>query len=886
MNTRDGPLSFRGLGYYLPAIVATFAVLIAVFLADMQKRRLEEEYLRSFTTEQLGQLRSRLEGSILGNVKVVQGLVATLETEPNMTPIRFASLASRIFNDDNQLRSLAIAPDFKVTLVYPLKGNEKSLGLDYRKNDRQRAAAMQVKEQGRMVVTGPVELVQGGRALIARYPIYTGPDNAFFGIASAVIDLDKLLESSGFTSDLDIAVSMSSYSQDGGGGQEFFNTDATVDSEPVVMSIEIGHDVWTMSGSPLKGWQQPPNDLGPFRGGLALLAIVIVAPMFWVGYLMKDRHRRILVLQDREDRLEAASHRLQLAMDASQVGVWEYDLKTRALSWDARMRQLHDIAPQQAICRYEDWRDTLHPDDVESAEQVFENSIKAEAPYTTAFRIVARDGTIRHIRAHGMTYHASSGAKRIVGANWDVTEDVRLQNELLQAKLTAEAQNRALEDARLVLEHRSLHDALTCLPNRRYLDQQLSLASASDDPRPLSLLHIDLDRFKDINDTLGHAAGDEVLKRTAAALRAHAPADDFIARIGGDEFVLLSRRDREEANFPALSARLIEAISEPMAVQGHDCRIGASIGIAMRSDRFETPEQLLVNADIALYEAKSRGRNCVHVFNDVLRQRTVEVKQLGDDILRGLEGGEFRPFFQPQFDALTLEIVGVEALARWEHPTSGFIAPDVFLPVAERLHVVTQIDETILEQSLFQAMRWEGQGLAIPRVSVNVSCQRLRDENLIGKLKAMNIRPGSLTFELLESISFDTVDEGLKQTIEAIKALGIDIEIDDFGTGHASIISLLELSPKRLKIDRRLVQPLLDSAAQQSLVRSLIDIGKVRDIETVAEGVETAAHADLLRQLGCHVLQGYAFAKPMAADDFIAFVKARKWLPGRQRLYQ
>lgn len=884
MNTRDGPLSFRGLGYYIPGILATLAVLIAVFLADMQKRQLEEQYLRSSTTEQLGQLRSRLEGSIHGNIKLVQGLVATLETEPDMTPQRFAGLASRIFDGDHQLRSLAIAPDFLVTLVYPLKGNEKSLGLDYRKNERQRAAAMRVKEQGRIVVTGPVELVQGGRAVIARYPIYTGPDNTFFGIASAVIDLDKLLENSGFKSDLDIAVSMSSRAHDGGGANTFFNTDVAVDFEPVVMSIKIGHDVWTMSASPLEGWQQPPNDLGLFRGGLALLAIVIVAPMFWVGYLMKDRHRRILALQDREDRLEATSHRLQLAMDASQVGVWEYDCRTMALSWDARMRQLYDIAPEQAICRYEDWRDTLHPEDLGNAEQVFANSIEAGKPYTTAFRIVGRDGTIRHIRAHGMTYHSSSGAKRVVGANWDVTEDVRLQNELLQAKLTAEAQNSALENARLVLEHRSLHDTLTCLPNRRYLDQQLALASASDDPRPLNLLHIDLDRFKDINDTLGHAAGDEVLKQAAAVLRARAPAEDFIARIGGDEFVLLSRRDPLEANFPVLSARLIEAISEPMAVHGHDCRIGASIGIATRSERSETPEQLLVNADIALYEAKRRGRNRVHVFNGALRQRTVEVKRLGDDIIRGLESGEFRPFFQPQFDAETLEIVGVEALARWEHPTRGFIAPDVFLPVAERLNVVARIDETILEQSLFQAMRWEGQGLAISRVSVNVSCQRLRDERLVGKLTAMNIRPGALTFELLESISFDTADEGLKQAIDEIKALGIDIEIDDFGTGHASIISLLELSPKRLKIDRRLVQPLLDSTTQQSLVRSIIDIGRVQGIETVAEGVETLAHAELLRRLGCHVLQGYAFAKPMTADEFLGFAKSRRWMQERQRV--
>ncbi|WLR91928.1 bifunctional diguanylate cyclase/phosphodiesterase [Shinella zoogloeoides] len=877
MNDRNAPLSFRGLGYYIPAIVVAFAVLIAAFLADVQKRRLETEYLRSFTTEQLGLLRARLQGNILSDIKLVQGLVATFSTEPDMSPERFADLSRRIFREGTQLRNLAIAPDFVVTLVYPLKGNERSLGLDYHKNVQQRAAAMQVKQHDRLIVTGPVNLVQGGRALIARYPIHTGKDNAFFGIASAVIDLDKLLASSGFDEDMRIAVSISSRAHEGGEAKGFFRTTAAVDADPVVMSLDIGHEIWTMSAAPVKGWHQPSADLGLFRGGLALLALIIVAPMFWVGYLTKDRHRHILALQDREERLETVSQRLQLALDASKVGVWEYDSETRHLSWDARMRVLYDVPPTQPVCGYEDWRRGLHPDDLEEAERVFATAIETEKPYITAFRVLRHDGSIRHIRAHGMTYRASSGAKRIVGANWDVTEDIQLQAELLQAKLTAEAQNRALEEARRVMEHNSLHDALTRLPNRRFLDQQLALAS--DDGRALTLLHIDLDRFKDINDTLGHAAGDEVLKQAAAVLRAHVPAEDFIARIGGDEFVLLSRRDPAAADFPTLSARLIEAISAPMAIEGHDCRIGASIGIATRHDAEESAEQLLVNADIALYEAKRRGRNRVEAFNDELRLRTVEIKRLSDDILRGLERGEFHPFFQPQFDAETLEIVGVEALARWAHPTRGFIPPDVFLPVAESLNVVAQIDEAILDQALFQTIRWEGQGLDIPRVSVNVSCQRLRDENLIEKLKAMNIRPGALTFELLESISFDAADDGLKQAIEEIKALGIDIEIDDFGSGHASIVSLLELSPKRLKIDRRLVLPLLESTAQQSLVHSIIDIGKVRGIETVAEGVETLAHAELLRSLGCDALQGYALARPMPADDFLAFAKAREWMP-------
>jgi len=882
MNDRNRHLSFRGLGYYVPAILVAFAVLIAVFLADAQKRQLEQEYLRSFTTEQLGLLRSRLQSNIQGDINLVQGLVAAVSTEPDMSTERFNDLAARVFDQDTQLRSLAIAPDFIVTLAYPLKGNERSIGLDYRKNDRQRDAALRVKALDRLIITGPVDLVQGGRGVIARYPIHVGKDDVFYGIASAVIDLDRLLANSGFDQDLAIAVSLSSRARESREAKSFFKTAAPVDIDPVVVTIDLGHEIWTMAATPLDGWQKPSADLPFFRAGLALLAAIIIAPMFWGGYLMKDRHRHLLALQDREDQLEAVSQRLQLALDASKVGVWEYDTETGTLSWDARMRALYGVPPGQAICEYDDWRRALHPDDIEEAERVFAAAAATDAPYITAFRVLTPEGDIRHIRAHGMSYHTASGAKRVVGANWDVTDDNRLQTELLQAKLTAEAQNRALEDVHLVLEHNSLHDALTRLPNRRFLDQQLTLAGMNEDTRPLTLLHIDLDRFKDINDTLGHAAGDEVLKQAASVLRSHVPAVDFIARIGGDEFVLLSRRDPAEADFSALSARLIEAISEPMTIEGHDCRIGASIGIATRNEVEESAEQLLVNADIALYEAKRRGRNRVEAFNGELRLRTVEMKRLGDEILRGLERGEFRPFFQPQFDAQTLEIAGVEALARWQHPTRGFIAPDVFLPVAESLNVVAQIDETILDQALLQAIRWEGQGLDIPCVSVNVSCQRLLDDNLLEKLRAMNIRPGSLTFELLESISFDSADDGLKQAIDDIKGLGIDIEIDDFGTGHASIVSLLELSPKRLKIDRRLVQPLLESTSQQSLVRSIIEIGKVRDIETVAEGVETLAHAELLRDLGCHILQGYAFARPMPADDFLAFAKARAWLPAQQ----
>ena len=871
--------------HYLPALALTVAVGIAVVFVDRQKNTLEEEYLRSYVTRQLALLRSGLEGRIRGDVKLVQGFVAALSTEPDMSQERFDDLARRTFDDDSQLRNLALAPNFVVTRVFPLEGNEETLGLDYNRNEAQRAAAMRVRDSGKLVLTGPVDLVQGGRGLIARYPVYRdGPNGSrlFWGIASAVIDLDRLLERSGLTKpDLPLRLAIATQAPSGVLKSVFLGDMSLFSNDPVHMSIDLGHERWLLAATPKSGWVLPAGTQWVFRSLLTLLAALIVTPLYWAGYLMQERQQHIATLQDREDRLEVLSQRLELALEVSRIGVWEYDVATDNLYWDTRMRTLYGVSADKAVCTYHDWKSALHPEDLAEAERVFTASIEDESEYRTGFRVVAPDGTIRHIRAHGMTYRIPSGTKRIIGANWDITADVELQEELRQAQRRAEMQNLELEDARKAMEHNSLHDALTGLPNRRYLDQKLSESRAADGP--LTLLHIDLDRFKEINDTLGHAAGDEILKQTAGVLRGAIGKSDFVARIGGDEFVLLSTEERPADHFISLAERLVHLMSAPIMLDGHECRIGASVGVAMRAATDETAEQLLVNADLALYEAKRRGRNRVEYFNDALRLNSIQTKRTSDEILRGIERGEFIAFYQPQFDAKSLEIVGVEALARWNHPERGLLAPDAFLSIAESLNAVPAIDEAILDHALFQFIRWDAAGLSIPKISVNVSCQRLRDERLIAKLKAMDIRPGTVSFELLESISFDSADDGLRSAIDEIKALGIEIEIDDFGTGYASIVSLLELSPRRLKIDRRLVMPILGSSSQQQLVRSIIEIGRARNIEIVAEGVETMTHAAMLRDLGCHALQGYALARPMSAEAFLAFAKGRGWLSSQVR---
>jgi EAL domain-containing protein (putative c-di-GMP-specific phosphodiesterase class I) len=325
-----------------------------------------------------------------------------------------------------------------------------------------------------------------------------------------------------------------------------------------------------------------------------------------------------------------------------------------------------------------------------------------------------------------------------------------------------------------------------------------------------------------------------------------------------------------------LADRIIEQMHQPVPDHGHECRFGVSIGIACDLDRVTDPRRLLVNADLALYRAKGRGRNRYQFFNDALQAEIVTTKRVADDILSGLERNEFVAWYQPQFDAATHAIVGVEALARWNHPTEGMLAPSGFIKIAEELNVVATIDRMILEQTLTDFDDWAASGLKVPKASVNVSARRLHDEELIRSLGKLAIKPGTISFELVESIFLDENDELFTWNVEQIKALGIDIEIDDFGSGHASIVSLLRLKPRRLKIDRQLVTPIIDSPAQRQLVSSIIEIGKSLDIEVLAEGVETMEHARMLKRLGCNALQGHAFARAMSAADFKAFARARR----------
>ncbi|WP_081158893.1 EAL domain-containing protein [Ensifer aridi] len=858
-------------------MIATFVVLIAGILADNQNRIISEARMRSIVADELNPIRSKLETYINGNVQLVRGLIGTVATEPDMQQPRFSDLARSVFSERSQLRNLAAAPGLVVSMVYPVAGNEKAIGLDYRTNDKQRGSVMRAVASGKMVLAGPVDLVQGGRGLIGRFPVTTsaGGNKRFWGLISAVIDIDRLYRDSGLVSStLDIAIA----GRDGQGrsGAIFFGDAAIFDKAPVELNVMLPGGTWRMAAIPKGGWPTTPQNAWLVRLLILLGGLMIVVPMIVTGHLTTERQDNMRALRQNKDQLQELSHRLKIALDTSEIGVWELDIDSGKLLWDSRMKELYGIGSSMREV-YDDWRDTLHPEDLARAEAEFAEALATGGAYNTEFRIRLPSGEIRHIRAIGSTYVGANGNRKIVGVNWDVTADVETRATLSEAKRLAEAHSAELEAARHRMEFNALHDPLTGLPNRRFLDQILAdRVRKFDAGARLSIFHIDLDRFKQINDTMGHAAGDEILRHAAGLLRSNARESDFVARIGGDEFVIIRAGGSSEED-TALASRIIEAMSSPVRYKDQECRIGVSIGIAAQTAAADELSQILVNADIALYEAKRRGRNRHETFTGALKTAVFQTKQTADEILRGLEQNEFVAYFQPQFSPKSLDIIGVEALARWDHPTKGLIGPHAFLKTAEDINVVAAIDQKILEQALFQICRWEANGIHIPKVSVNLSYSRLRDEGLVARLEQMSIPKGRLSFELLESISFDENDVTVMSNIRRIKELGIDIEIDDFGTGYASILSLLKLTPRRLKIDRQLVLPILDSPAERRLVESIIDIGTSLGIEVIAEGVETLDHAHILKELECHGLQGYAFARPMSANDLATFVFERRW---------
>lgn len=553
----------------------------------------------------------------------------------------------------------------------------------------------------------------------------------------------------------------------------------------------------------------------------------------------------------------------QLAQEIGNIGCFEVDVRSGHCYATPFFLQQHGLPPDRVCFTMEEWRQYVHPDDRPQVVQFQLDTLHVDGGGWCEYRIVTVTGEVRWVAARAHVERDASGRPAMVfGIQQDISEHRRARDEV---------------------RFLATHDVLTGLANRALFNEVIrrDLAAACGH-NPAGLILLDLDLFKQVNDTLGHPVGDALLRAVAGRLQRLAPAGSLVARLGGDEFAVwlppgLGRGAEQ------LAGAIVNILSRPFLLLGNVVEIGGSAGVALVPDDLENPDMLVRAADLALYGAKTTGRNGWCRFDARMESAACERQQMVQDLRRALALGALRIDYQPLVSASGRGVAGFEALVRWDRPGHGLVPPSDFIPLAEENGLIVGIGEWVLHCAAQEAARWP----AHLRIAVNLSPRQLEDGDrlmaAVSRALAENdLSPDRLELEVTETGLAQAGDAGLRQ-LHRLRALGVRISIDDFGTGHSSLSRLLDFPFDCIKVDKSFVAGLGNDDKAGALVRSIATLARALNVASVAEGVETREQALLARHDGFSQIQGFLISKPMAADqidDFLTSVTADDPRPG------
>jgi diguanylate cyclase (GGDEF)-like protein len=595
----------------------------------------------------------------------------------------------------------------------------------------------------------------------------------------------------------------------------------------------------------------------------------IAKPIHWpvlshrVRYMLRAS-RTVVELAHTVCKLHQSQASLTKAQRIAHLGNWDFNVVSGTITWSEEVYNILDPRQQLSIPSFEAFLEWVHKEDRELVAKWFCDALATGQVSNLNHRIVRRDGSLQHIQQHAeATLDESGRVVSLSGTLQDITERRQTEEKVRQL---------------------AYFDSLTGLANREYFKERLAqaIALARHYNRQLAILFLDLDNFKRINDTLGHNVGDLLLKAVAARLHACVRASDAVswldtvdsseqvARLGGDEFTLLLSEVSSSEDAVRVANRILDALSKPLTVGGHEVFTTPSIGIAMFPQDGEDVESLLKHADIAMYYAKHYGKNLYKFYTESMKDAAVRRLTVENYLRKSIERGELTLYYQPQIDLTNGHVSGVEALLRWHNAELGTISPAEFIPLAEETGLIIPIGAWVLRTACAQAKAWQDAGLALPRIAVNISVLQFVQTDFTDFvaqiLNETGLSPHALELEITEGLLMKDA-EGAIRTLGLLKDQGVQFAIDDFGTGYSSLSYLKRFPIDRLKIDKAFVQEINSNPDDAAIATAVIAMARSMNLGVVAEGVETGAQLNFLKKKCCGEVQGYYLSKPLLPGD-------------------
>ncbi len=771
---------------------------------------------------------------------------------------RFEDAARELLPYFDSVSHISLSPNGIITQVYPLAGNEKSIGFNQLEDAVQDKEAIRARDSGKLTLAGPVQLVQGGQGVVARLPVFLEEQGGprFWGFTNVIVRIDRLLETANLNQ-LDqqgMAYKLWRIHPETGEQEVIAVHAPEYLVDPVHKSFEVPNGTWTLSVMPIAGW------INNWRlAGEILIALLLSLLLAYQSWLMVGLQRRRLGLQDAvaEQTRELLSARadLQATLDAIPDLLFEIDSKGVIHNYHTNQPELLTVEPEEFLGQNIQQFLPDHACAVVHAalEEAGESGVSSGKCYS-----------LQLPRGYA-TYELSVSRK--ADAQDGIAHFVVLSRDISHRKESEERINNL-----------AFYDPLTQLPNRRLLQERLEYAIATSLRQQMfgALLFIDLDDFKTLNDNRGHHIGDLLLIAVAERLRNAVRKQDTVARLGGDEFLVVLEglgEEREEAAALAqqVAEKILNSLNNYYLLEGQDYFNSPSIGICLFGDQPVQTDELLKQADQAMYNAKASGRNTLSFFDPEMQAATAQRFAMQNEIREALQQQQFQLYYQPQVDSAGV-IVGAEALIRWLHPLRGMIPPLDFIPIAEDSGLILPVGNWIFATACAQLVSWSNNAATAGLIlSINVSARQFQQAQFVEQLLVIIERSGAdprqLKLELTESMLVANQQDIITK-MDALKSHGIKFSLDDFGTGYSSLSYLKRLPISELKIDKSFVNDILTDANDAAIARMVIRLAQSMELSVIAEGVETKEQRDWLEREGCFKYQGYYFGRPVPATAF------------------